>query len=518
MKNSLIICLAVIISGFVAVFSQNPARTAESNALVPTPPSGTTAAKVGSPFRIGERLSFNVSFGKITDAAYAEIYVVSRGKLAGREAVELQARFKTMNLVSAFYPLDESRLTYVSAETGLPLYSKVVSSESVQPREAVKNFLENPAVYHDLLTAVYHARSLGSGTGTFSFYEDDKIYSATMQTNGATERVVTDTGEYDTTVSVIQSTFFDQIGLKDFRVNFTNDEARLPALIRFKSRKGDFRAALASVQLIQPEVAVQTEPTLTTTPVPVPTPTPFPTPRPALKATPYIENQPLPAELPFALGETLNFRVTSQNQPVGTVIIQAKERRMITGRDGLLLSATVTTGGAPGGVLNAGDSIKSFVDPLSLVPINLELKLSGLFASYNQTVQFDQTAGVAFDSSAARFEVPVGTHNLLSLAYAVRSFNLTPSKNPTNPVNDTRVAIFWKDQPYVLTLRPLNTETIDFEGRKITAQIVSVTGNPQLDQMNMKIWLSVDERRLPLRMVVGGYRAELLAAAQMASK
>src|SRR6185369_14665958 len=76
-----------------------------------------------TPFRIGEKLTYTVSFGRIKNAGFAEVYVVSRGKLDGRDAVELHSKFKTNELVSAaFYLLDETRTTFASADTGLPLY------------------------------------------------------------------------------------------------------------------------------------------------------------------------------------------------------------------------------------------------------------------------------------------------------------------------------------------------------------------------------------------------------------
>jgi hypothetical protein len=492
MRNSLFISLAVVVLGFIAVFAQE------------VPKSSTI------PFRVGERLSYNVSFGKITDAAYAEIFVVSRGKLAGKDAVELQGKFKTTNLVSAFYLLDEIRLSYASVETGLPLYTKVVSNEGIQPKETAKNFLENPSAYHDLLTAIYQARHL-NGTGNVSFQENEKTYGAVFQTTG-TEKVKTDAGEFETSVSTVQSPFLDELGLKDLRINLSSDEARLPVLIRFKTLKGEFRASLASVQTILPETQVEPTPVLTTTtPTPVAIQTPRPTPTPA----PYVENQPLSEDLSFNLGETLNYRVTSQNQNIGTVTVQAKERKQFAGKDALLLTATVSAPGQQKGILNVGDSIKSQVDPVSLAPINVDLKLTGTLSAYNQVVQFEQSAGFASDNAANRIEIPVGTHSLLSLAYAIRSFSLAASKNPTNPVNDTRVAVFAGNKPYVLVLRPLTIEIIEFQGARLPAQVVAITtGNPQIDQLNLKIWLSVDERRLPLRFVVGGYQADLQSVTQ----
>jgi hypothetical protein len=497
MKNSLIISLAIIVLGFIAAFAQD----------VPKSPT--------MPFRLGERLSYSVSFGKITDAAYAEIYVVSRGKLAGKDAVELQGKFKTTNLVSAFYLLDEMRLSYASVETGLPLFTKVVDNEGIQPKETTKNYLENPTAYHDLLTAIYQSRNL-SGAGNVTFQENEKTYNAAFQTVG-TEKVKTDAGEFETSVASVQSLFLDEAGFKDFRINYSSDEAHLPVLIRFKTQKGEFRAALASVQTILPETQVEPTPVLTAT---TPTPLVIQTPRPQPTSTPYVDNQPLSEDLPFALGETLNYRVTSLGQNIGTVTVQAKEHKQIRGRDGfprdsLLLTATVSGAGQQKGILNVGDSINSYVDPVSLAPMNIELKLTGALAPNNQVVQFEQSGGFAFDNTGNRVEIPVGTHSLLSLAYAIRSFSLTQSKISINPVNDTRVAVFVGNKPYVLILRPSTVETIEMAGAKVSAQVVSITtGNPQIDQLNLRIWLSNDARRLPLRLSVGGYQADLQSAVQ----
>jgi hypothetical protein len=48
----------------------------------------------------------------------------------------------------------------------------------------------------------------------------------------------------------------------------------------------------------------------------------------------------------------------------------------------------------------------------------------------------------------------------------------------------------------------------------MAAQLISInTDNPILDQLNLKIWLGNDERRLPLRFTIGNYEAELATAA-----
>src|SRR5258705_1085103 len=56
---------------------------------------------------IGERLTYNVSFGQFDNIAYAELYTVSRGKLSNKDVIELRARIKTFDLIgAAFYSMN----------------------------------------------------------------------------------------------------------------------------------------------------------------------------------------------------------------------------------------------------------------------------------------------------------------------------------------------------------------------------------------------------------------------------
>ena len=94
----------------------------------------------------------------------------------------------------------------------------------------------------------------------------------------------------------------------------------------------------------------------------------------------------------------------------------------------------------------------------------------------------------------------------------IRSFN--SSQQDSRPVNDTRVAVFWEKRPYVFTLRPSDAEIINLQGQKTSAQLITInTGNPQLDALSLKIWLSNDKNRLPLRLAAGSYQADLVSEA-----
>jgi hypothetical protein len=494
-KNLTLVFLLVFLSATALFVLQGvAAQSSEKNSNLPP-----------TPFRIGEKLTYTVSFGRFKNAGFAEMYAVSRGKLNDRDAVELQSKFKTNEIVSAaFYFLDESRTTFAAADSGLPIYIRKSSNSGVVPTETVNNFLVVPTQNYDLLTLIYRLRT-GGGIGSFLMQEDDKIFAVNAQTT-VSERIKTDAGEYDTTVSTIQSEYFTNKGLRDFRINFSADEQKIPVSIRFKTAKGEFQALLASVQTIVPDTETQPTPIPTPIPIQVSTPTPVPTP------TPSLDNLPLSSNLPFVLGETLEYRITSNGQNVGALLLQAKERRMIDRRDTLFLTATISRAERGFGIFNPGDSITARVNAESLAPYQFDARFTGSLSSFNQTVRFDQERGVAIYGEAGQAQIPLNTHSLLSLAYAIRSFNLKPVWDTKNPVMDTRVSVFYDTQFYVFSVRPLETTVINQGNEKIPAQVLAIiTGNPQLDALNLRIWLSNNEKRTPLRFVIGNYQADLVS-------
>ena len=457
------------------------------------------------PVRIGEKITYAISFGKFSNVAYAELNAVSRGKLSDRDAIELHGRFKTLDFVSAaFYLVDETRTVFADAETGLPLYVNSVQNAGTLPRETNTNFLTVQARGYDLVSMMYKIRQAG-GTGALSLMEDGKVYVLTMQVVGA-ERIKTDAGEYDTSIVAVQSEYFTEHGLKDVRINLSNDETRIPAMIRVKTAKGEFKMVAASVVVNEPEPAP--------TPVLVQAPQPTPAPRPLATATPYIDNQPLAAELAFDLGETLEYRISNAGQPIGNITFEAKERKQYDGRDGLLLKATATRSEAGNRFFAINDGLSAIVSPETLAPRRSEIRFNGVLSSYNQLAQFDPATGAVTFKGASPVEAPIGTHSVLSLFYALRSFNLKPSKDSKNPVNDTRVAVFWGNQPYIFTLRPSESQVISVQGLKVSAQMISITTqNQYLDELNLRVWLGNDERRLPLRFSFGTIEGELISPA-----
>lgn len=469
----------------------------------------TTAGR----FTIGERLTYNISFANFATGAYAELHVVSQGKYANQNAVYLQGKVKTNEVVNAaLINLDETRQTLVSAETGLPLYSKRIFDESTSGREKIVDY-KGAATGFDWLSAIYQMRFSGD-SGTITIQEGDEISTATYKPDskfsptGAKSSDKTAAGEFETTVIAVQHPLFP--GLK---IHFTNDAERIPVVMTYKHPKGQFRIELASIQNTAPE------PILTPTPRPQVTPTPIPlqTPRPRPTPTPYINNQPLSADMPFNIGETLTYRLSRPNTQAsfGTMTVQAKERRQYNGRDSLLVVTSIPQITEPNSVLTTGDTIRSYVDPESLLPIRTEIAFKGTLSQFNQTLSFDQTVGKVTDNRAVPVDVPVGTHDILSLAYAIRSFNLKDARPTPVPGTDTRVAVYTVDGPLILTILPQPEETLDYLGQKVVTQVVFTN----IGQTTVKLWLSKEPGRLPLRLSIASplfaFTADLVSVVQV---
>lgn len=485
--------VVLLAAAAMLVAGMSPARTGIA---------GASSEQPG--FRIGEKLTYQISFGKFVNAGFAELSVISRGKLGGkngRDVVELRSRIKTLDVVSAvFLQMDEERTSYVAPESGLPVYIVRTNNDGPVPKESISNFLSQPTQNFDLLSLIYKAREQ-AGNGNFQLAENEQVYAVTFATTGA-ERIKTDAGEFDTTISTVTSDFLTVNGIRDLRINFSVDEHRIPVRIRFRAARGEVSANLSAIALPEPE------PSPTSTPAPVATPSRTPLQIPSPTPDPYVDNQPLNPEIGFPLGETLEYRLRRGGQDAGMLTLSAAERKRFRGEDSLLLTAVVTGVEGAERPFRLGDSFRVQVDPETLAPRWMESKFPASVPELNQTVVVDKVNG-DFRVGSATVDAPMGTHTILSLLYAMRSFNLKPSRTPNSPVNDTRVAVFWSDQTYVFSLRASPPADIVLNGQAVSAQQITInTRNPQLDALTIRVWLST-QARIPLRVAFGPYEADL---------
>jgi hypothetical protein len=246
---------------------------------------------------------------------------------------------------------------------------------------------------------------------------------------------------------------------------------------------------------------------------PVPTPTPAPTPRPAPSTQPTIPETPVPSDenWPFSVGEQLNYRVFlgESNATAGTVTFQVRGRSRYFNRNGLLLTVKAQTTGTIARLFVANDQISTYVDPKALLPYRTELNLSEGKRKKNQTLTINQDNGTLTPTGGKTIQIPVGTHDYLSFFYALRTFNLTPQRR-------NAISILVEDGPKTLVVNAGKREIISLGEQKIPAIPLSLTtpDDRDNDKYQLRIWVSDDRRRLPLRITakteIGAVRADLV--------
>lgn len=485
-----------------------------------------------APYRVGEHLTYTVAFSNFPTAAHVELLVAGRGQFFGREGVELHAHVETIGVVSAaLYALDRTYITFVDPATGLPYRAQQAIREGAHVEDVTRDYnvplgasalpaqqtTGAAAGNFDLVAALYRLRALPLAPGaayTIAAQNGDAAYNAQVTVTGR-ETVKTNVGSSNTLVAQVRVPGNSEADAYRVRVYFTDDERHIPVLITARHSAGEIRVELASAEMVtgvglSPDATATPQPTPQpgTTPLPPgvrPTPGVAPTPRPT-PAVPPISSLP---DLPFKPGEQLNFNffLGAAAQPVGTASFQVRQRARYFNRDGLMLTALMQTTGAGQTLFPVNDRISAYVDPSTMLPFRTELGLQEGKRSIRWVVSADQNGGSALFDDGTRVEIPVGTHDLLSVFYALRSFDLSPGKR-------NAVSLLVNKRPRLLYVTALQRATITLGGQTIPAvELALSTNEPDGNRFNLRLWVSTDSRRLPLRLTaqtpLGPLRADL---------
>ena len=503
--------LALLFSLIIFLTATVSAQTRSENVSLPFNPSV---------YRIGERLSYNVNYSQFVSAAHVELFVAARGRFFERDGIQLKAHVETTGVINvALLSLNNDYTTYVFPESGLPYRSQQVVREAGRTSEASVDYNqpagteaippklrvgESTGIY-DLLSAVYRIRAMPLSIGAQYFITvrtENEDYQAEVKVFGK-EFIKTSVGSFDAIGARVK---VKGGGGYDVRVYFSDDEWHVPVALTARHGDADVQADLAASALEAPSVA----PPQVRGPVKPVTPDKI-----SITAnTPGVMPDPIPAsgtilDLPFKVGEQLNYQVYlgKGNQPVGTLNFAVRSRGRYFNRDGLQLSGSAQTTGPA--AIAVRDQVTSYVDPATLLPFRTELNFSEGKYHNAKTYTVDQDRGTATtDNSRDRVEIPVGTHDLLSAFYALRTFAPTIDKQ-------NGISIMAVNKPRVLLITARRREVIELNGQKITAVVLELkTDDPQPDKLQIRIWVGDDSRHLPLRITavteLGAMRADLI--------
>ena len=465
------------------------------------------------PYKVGEHLTYDVSFSNFMSIAHVDLQVVSRGIFSGRDSIQLRAHAQTSGVVNvALFSINNDYTTYVDPESGLPFHSQEIVRDATRSNEtsldmnqvAGTDAIPSKQSYggtYDFVSAFYRVRALPLATGgvyNLTVRGESLSYQITIKVVG-TRVVKTSVGSFTTIMTEVRSpgnTMF-----KNAHAYFSDDERHVPILITARVSTGDLKVELAGSEILKQVPIAAAAPTPPLTVIAKPTPTPLP------KLTPpeVVSNE----DWPFAVGEQLNYQVFigTSNTPLGLATFQVRNRSKFFDRDGLYLSVNAQTTDAAAKLFVANDTMESYVDPKSLLPYRTVMNRNEGKRRVNQTLTVNQDRGNATTDRGEKIEIPVGTHDYLSLFYVVRTFNISPPKR-------NAISVLAEGKPKTLFISSIKRETIEINAQKIPAFALSLTtADPQSDKYQLRVWISNDARRLPLRLTcqteIGLLRADL---------
>jgi len=476
-------------------------------------PELTSAPFDAAAYRVGERLTYNVSFAQFVSAGHIELFVAGRGRYFDRDGIQLQAHVETSGVVNvALLSLNNDYTTYVDAATGLPYRGQQVVREAGHTTEASSEYNqpagtdaipaklragEFPGTF-DLLSAIYRLRAMQLTVGaahSFIVRTESQDYQAEVKVVGHS-MIKTNVGSFNALVAKVR---MSASPIYNIVVYLSDDEWHVPVLVTGRHDDGEIRAELAASELVAPA-----------TPIVTPTPPPVaPNPNTNRASDPSTNSGP-PLNLPFKIGEQLNYQVYLGNSPesVGSLAFAVTARGRYFNRDGLLFTVTAQTNGAGGRLFFVNDKILSYVDPETLLPFRTEMNFAEGKWRNTRTYTVDQDRGAVTTDKNQRIEIPVGTHDLISAIYALRTFDLSPKRQ-------NAISILAISQPRTLLVNSIQRETIELNGQQIPALLLTLsTEDTEKNRLQIRVWVGDDARHLPLRIAavtpLGAVRADLI--------
>jgi hypothetical protein len=248
---------------------QPPARTPAPRtpaATAPARPAPPPAREADVPFRVGETLTYDVSWSQFLTAGTAVSRVVEKKPSSGSAAYAIVADGRPVPLVARFYPVYYKMDSLLDSFSILSVETSTYSEENGRkrqsnthfdrtsrralyeaPTESVKQTFEVPANVQDGLATLYAVRSHAFKTGehfSIPVADDGSLYSVEFDTRGP-ERVRVPMGDVE--AWNLKLTILDnkrQPAATNSAVWISTDTRRLPVKLQSDLPVGSFVLAL----------------------------------------------------------------------------------------------------------------------------------------------------------------------------------------------------------------------------------------------------------------------------------
>lgn len=224
---------------------------------------------------------------------------------------------------------------------------------------------------------------------------------------------------------------------------------------------------------------------------------------------------------PFQVGEQLTYDISWLNITAGTAVMAVDAAGMDGDRPLAKLITTAQSRPAITKFFPVDNRVESLLDPATLLPEHLTFKRREGKKKEDLEYIFHQQEGavtVVKNGTAERLDMPPGTQDVISCLYYARSaLSLQPGASLTmNVYHDKKIR--------KVDVRVEEIETVSGPWGEVETARVLVIMSFQglfLNQGNIRVWFTNDERRIPVRMkakvVIGSIVADLVSGWQPSS-
>ncbi len=225
-------------------------------------------------------------------------------------------------------------------------------------------------------------------------------------------------------------------------------------------------------------------------------------------------SRPLPTARSFQVGEQLTYEISWLNITAGTAVMAVSDAGMDGGRLRAKLITTAQSRPAITKFFPVDNRVESIVDPATLLPEHLFFKRREGKKKEDIEYTFHQNDGkvtVVKGGGTETLEMPPGTQDVISCLYFARSeLSFQPGASLT-------MNVFHDKKNRKLDVQVEEIETVSGPWGEVEAARVLVVMPFQglfLNQGNIRVWFTNDERRIPVRMkakvIIGSIVADLV--------
>lgn len=212
----------------------------------------------------------------------------------------------------------------------------------------------------------------------------------------------------------------------------------------------------------------------------------------------------------FTVGERLQFSIGWEFIDAGTAVLSVEEIQDWNGRPTYYVTATTASNAFFSALYRVRNKLETYIDATGIYPVRYVKKTSEGGYKRNFAVDFDHAAGTASivdaDSGNKVITVPQYVQDIISAFYFVRTLALEDGK-------DVELSTFDNGRWKTVKVNVVKREKISVDAGEFDCIVVRTPIGPFNNKSDLNIWLTDDERRIPVLMkskiAVGSVRAEL---------